>query len=106
MPFTQDRDGRPLWLLDYSIVRMGTIIPQARWFPDNVTDYTNDVAEAVSQMPIFFMQKNGTLGLSLDDAINGCCQNLRDARVLAQLGEKTTTHIRIAVRDCGPRVFV
>ena len=67
---------------------MGTIIPQARWFPDNVTDYRNHVAEAVSQMPVFFMQKNGTLGHSLDDAINGCCQNLRDARVLAQLGGK------------------
>ncbi|KAH9995586.1 hypothetical protein BJV77DRAFT_961023 [Russula vinacea] len=95
-PFTQDHDGRPLWLLDYSIVRMGTVIPQARWSPDNATDYRNHVAAAVLQMPIFFTQKDGILGLSLDDAINGRCQTLRDARMLAQLGGKTTTHIRIA----------
>ncbi|KAF8479781.1 hypothetical protein DFH94DRAFT_496786 [Russula ochroleuca] len=95
-PFTQDRDGRPLWLLDYSIVRTGTVIPQALWSPDNATDHRNHVAEAILQMPIFFMQKNGILGLSLNDAINGRCQTLRDARMLAQLGGKTTTHIRIA----------
>jgi hypothetical protein len=96
-PFTEDRDGRPLWLLDYSIVRTGTVIPQARWSPDNATDYRNHVTEAILQMPIFFMQKNGIIGLSLDDAINGRCQTLRDARMLAHLGGKTTTHIRIGV---------
>jgi hypothetical protein len=85
---------------------MGTVIPQARWSPDNATDYRNHVAAAVLQMPIFFMQKDGILGLSLADAINGRCQTLRDARMLAQLGGKTTTHIRIAVRDRWPRVFV
>jgi hypothetical protein len=85
---------------------MGTVIPQARWSPDNVADHRNHVAEAILQMPIFFMQKNGILGLSLDDAINGRCQTLRDARVQAQLGGKTTTHIRIAVCDRCPRVVV
>ena len=85
---------------------MGTVIPQARWSPDNATDYRNHVVEAVLQMPIFFMQKDGVLGLSLDDAINGRCQTLRDARMLEQPGKKTTTHICIAVRDRWPRVFV
>jgi hypothetical protein len=85
---------------------MGTVIPQALWSPDNATDHRNHVTEAILQMPIFFMQKNGIIGLSLDDAINGRCQTLRDARTLAQLGGKTTTHIRIAVRDRWPRVFV
>jgi hypothetical protein len=95
----QDRNGRPLWLLDYSIVGTGTVIPQARWSPENVNDHRQYVAEAILQMPIFFVQQNGILGLSLDDAINGRCQTLRDARMQAQLGGRTTTHIRIGV--CG-----
>lgn len=100
-PLTQDRNGRPLWLLDHSIVRVGTVIPQARWSPENVNDHRHHVAEAILQMPIFFFQQDGTLGLSLDDAINGRCQTLRDNRVQAQLGGRTTTHIRIGV--CGRR---
>jgi hypothetical protein len=78
-------------------MRIGTVIPQARWSPENVNDHRHHVAEAILQMPIFFMQQNGTLGLSLDDAINGRCQTLRDSRVQAQLGGKVTTHIRIGV---------
>ena len=86
---------------------MGTVIPQARWSPDNATDYRNHVIEAVLQMPIFVMQKKkDILGLSLADAINGRFQTLRDARMLAQLGGRTTMHICIAVRDRWPRVFV
>ena len=77
----------------------GTVIRQVRWTPENVNDHRHHVAEAVLQMPIFFMQQNGILGLSLDDAINGRCQTLRDARMQAQLGRKTTTHIRIGVGD-------
>ena len=55
-------------------------------------------------MPIFFLQ-DSALGLSLNDAIDGRCHTLRDARVQAQLGGRTTTHIRIGV--CGlPRTVV
>jgi hypothetical protein len=96
-PFSQDHNGHPLWLLDYSVVRTGTVIPQARWYPENVNDYRQHVAEATLQMPIHFVQQNGVLGLSLDDAINGRCQTLLNPRAQAQLGGKTTTHIRIAV---------
>jgi len=104
-PFLQDRDGHPLWLLDDSIVRTGTVIPQARWSPQNVNDYRQHVAEAKLQMPIYFYQQNGVLGLSLEDAINGRCQTLRDSRVQAQLGGKATTHIRIGVSSHW-RIFV
>ena len=97
----QDHNGRPLWLIDYSVVPIGTVIPQARWSPGSVNDRRHYVAEAVLQMPIFFLQQDGTLGLSLDDATNGRCQTLRDARVQAHLGGRTTTHIRIGV--CGWR---
>ena len=52
------------------------------------------------QMPIFFTQENGDLGLSLDDAMNGRCQTLRDAQMQAHLGGRTTTHICIKVCSC------
>jgi hypothetical protein len=96
-PFLQDPNGHPLWLLDYSTLRTGTVIPQVRWSPENVNDHRQHVAEAILQMPIYFLQQNGVLGLSLDDAINGRCQTLHDSRMQAQLGGKVTTHIRIGV---------
>jgi len=105
-PSLQDRNGHPLWLLDYSIVQTGTVIPQVRWSPENVNDHRQHVAEAILQMPIYFVQQTGVLGLSLDDAINGRCQTLRDSRVQAQLGGKTTTHIRIGVSSRRPTWYL
>jgi hypothetical protein len=101
-PLMQDRSGRPLWLLDYSIAETGTTVPQELWSPQNVNDFRQYVTEAELQMPIFFVQENGHLGLSLDDAMNGRCQTLRGARMQAHLGGKTTTHIRIKVCNCRP----
>ena len=105
-PFLQDTDGHPLWLLDYSIVPTGTVIPQARWSPENVNDHRQYVAGAILQMPIYFIQQNGVLGLSLDDASKGRCQTLRNPRAQAQLGGKTTTHIRISVRSHWPTSYL
>ena len=96
----QDSNDRPLWLLDYVIVRTGTVIPQALWYPKNENEGRKHVDEAVLQMPIFYVQQDGSLGISLDDAINGRCHTLRDARTQTQFGGKTTTYIRIGV--CGP----
>ena len=101
-PFTQDYNGRPLWLLDYSIEGTGKVIPQARWSPEHVDDHRHHVNEAILQMPIFFIQQNGTLGLSLDDACNNHCHTLRDARMQAQFGGSSTTYIRIAVCNRWP----
>ena len=106
VPFMRDRNNRPLWLLDYSIVWTGTIIPQALWSPENVNDHRQHVTRAILQMPIFFAQQDGSLGISLDDAINGRCHTLRDAGMQAQLGGKTTTYIRIGVCGCWPRIVM
>ncbi|KAI0295955.1 hypothetical protein BC826DRAFT_256982 [Russula brevipes] len=92
----QNDGGSPLWLLDYSVVPMGTVVPQALWFPHNVNDLRQYVTDATLQMPIFFVHEHGTLGLSLDDAINGRCHTLRDAQMHAQLGGRVSTHIRIS----------
>jgi hypothetical protein len=93
----QDPSGHPLWLLDYSVVRIGTVVPQSLWSPRNMNDFRQYVTEATLQLPIFFTQENGALGLSLIDAANGRCQTLRGTRMHAHLGGKYTTYIRILV---------
>ncbi|KAF8269840.1 hypothetical protein EI94DRAFT_1798831 [Lactarius quietus] len=90
-----DLNDVPL-LLDYVVKDIGTVVPQTLWTPHNKNDLKQHVEEADLQLPIFFIQ-NGDLGLSLEDAVNGRCHStLRDARTYAQLGGKTTTHIRIS----------
>jgi hypothetical protein len=97
-PLAWDHTGAPLWVLDYAIKTVGTVVPQTLWTPHNKNDMKQHVEEADLQLPIFFIHENGDLGLSLEDAVNGRCHSaLRDARTHAQLGGKTTTHIRISV---------
>jgi len=100
----QATSGYLLWLLDYSVMSIGTVVPQSLWSPRNVTDFRQYVTEAPLQLPIFFTQENGFLGLSLDDAFHGRCQTLRDARMQAHLGGKYTTYIRILVCSRWPRI--
>ena len=101
----QDPSGRPLWLLDYSFVPIGTVVPQELWFRQSVNDWQY-VTEAELQMPIFFIQNNNHLGLSLGDAINGRCHTLRGAQTHAHLGGKVTTFIRIKVCSRRPGAAV
>ncbi|KAI9464619.1 hypothetical protein BJY52DRAFT_831821 [Lactarius psammicola] len=91
-PFMRGRNGVPL---DYVIDNIGTVVPQTWWTPHNANDFRQHVEEAELQLPIFFIHENGNLGLSLNDAAHGRCRTLRDADTQAQLGGKTTTHIRI-----------
>jgi len=37
-PYMQGQDGRPLWVLDHSVVHTGTVVPQALWSPQGVND--------------------------------------------------------------------
>jgi hypothetical protein len=104
-PLMQDHNGRPLWLLDYSIAPTGTVVPQALWSPQDVNDFKQYVTDAELQMPIFFTQENGHLGLSLDDAANGRCHTLRGARAHVHLGGQTTTFIRIKVCSHQPNLL-
>lgn len=85
----------PVWLLDYVIKDIGTVVPQTLYIPHNRSDYGRYVEEAELQMPIFFVHENGDLGLPLEDAISGQCHTLRHADTQAQLGGRSTTHIRI-----------
>jgi len=98
--YMQGQDGRPLWVLDHSVVHTGTVVPQTLWSPQGVNDIRQHVAEIFLQMPIFFTNVNGAVGLSLSDGTNGRYQTLSDGCKEAQLGGRVTTHIRILV--CSP----
>lgn len=86
----------PCWVLDRGIVDRGTVVPQTMWSPDSPVNRRQNIEKALLQMPIFFEDKNGGLGLSLGASIDGGC-DVRDANDPAPLGPRTTTHIRIVV---------
>ena len=101
-PYIPARTPNPpdRWLLDRGIVNGGTVVPQTMWSPKSVTDKRLHVETAELQMPVFFEEKDGGLGLSLGTCrtcIDGRCRVLRDPTVPAPLGQKSTTHIRIVV---------
>ena len=101
----EDLNGHPLWLIDYSVTDSGTVVPQSLWSTGNTTDLGQHYTEASLQLPIFFTQENGEVGLSLDDAANGRYQTLRDAQTQAPLGGGHTTNIRILVCSRWPRSY-
>jgi hypothetical protein len=84
-------------LLDRAVVNRGTVVPQKMWSPNTIIDQKQHVEEVVLQMPIFFEDANGRLGLPLETAAAGRCHGIRNAHKFAPLGDKSTTHIRIGV---------
>jgi hypothetical protein len=87
-----------LWLLDYGIVNRGTVVPQTMWSPISLIDIRRHIETAELRMPVFFEDKDGRVGISLGECVDGQCRALLDPKGPAPLGQKTTTHIRIVVR--------
>ncbi|KAF8495891.1 hypothetical protein F5888DRAFT_1804443 [Russula emetica] len=82
--------------LDYSVrTTRGTVIPQRRWTPADEVDVHRHVECSALQPPIFFINHNGGTGFWLPDILQGRHHDLYDGDREAQLGGKTTTHIRI-----------
>ena len=67
------------------------------WSPDSATERRRYVERAELQMPVFFKNCDGGLGLSLEASTDSRRCGLRDSYDPAPLGQKTTTHIRIVV---------
>ncbi len=85
-------------LLDHSMrATQGTVVPQSRWIPADDVDVRRHVEGAVLQLPIFFVNRNGSLGFWLPDIPRGCDRDLHNANTFAPLGGRTTTHVRINV---------
>ncbi|KAH9164875.1 hypothetical protein EDB89DRAFT_1858896 [Lactarius sanguifluus] len=87
---------QPTPLLDHSSrATQGTIVPQRRWTPLDEVDIRRHVEHANLQLPIYFVNSNGSIGFPLPDILRGCDRDLRNAKSFATLGGRTTTHIRI-----------
>jgi hypothetical protein len=92
---------RPLpesnWVLDRSMVAMGTVVPQAMWSPPSVEDKRWLVGEAELQIPIFFEGPDGKLGIPLEAAASGQCDGLTNAHEIARVGQRSMLNVRILV---------
>ena len=85
-------------LLDYNIsATTGTVVPQRRWTPADDVEIRRHVESAVLQLPIFFVNHNGSLGFRLPDILRGCNRELHNANSFAPLGGKYMMHVRIHV---------
>ncbi len=89
-------NNRPAWLLDYMMRSVGTVVPQRLWTLTSASDAQLYGTTALN-MPIFFVQKDGALGLPLNQAAAGNCAALLNARAPAPVGQCHTTTIRILV---------
>jgi hypothetical protein len=94
-------NGRQAWLLDYHITPGGSVVPQQIWFPQGQGDWRRYVEQAQLQMPLFFVNADGNLGVPVTNAAAGQMY-LRGAGDPAPFGDKTTTKIRICVCVLAP----
>ena len=84
------------WLLDYAIRPGGTVVPQLLWSPQGQGDWRRYVQQATLNLPVFFVNADGSLGVPVAYAAAGQ-MTLRNAKEPPPLGDKTTTKIRISV---------
>jgi len=75
----------------------GTVIPQRRWTPTDEVDIRRHVQEAALQLPVFFVNRNDSVGFWLPDILEGRDRDLNNRDSQAPLGETATAHIRINV---------
>ena len=98
MNYGQQPLGHPTQLpLDFRRTTEGTVVPQRRWTPADEVDIRRHVQEAALQFPVFFVNRNGSVGFSLPDILEGRDSDLYNRDSHAPLGGRTTTHIRINV---------
>jgi hypothetical protein len=89
--------------LDYSIptttraTTQGAVVPQRRWAPADEIDVRRHVANATLQLPIYFVNRNGGIGLWLPDILRGMDRDLYNGDREAPLGGGASTHLRINV---------
>jgi hypothetical protein len=99
----RDEHQHPEWLIDYDARDLkGTVVPQALWVPRSQNATTKFVLDAVLQLPIFFVCSDGTVGLPLQEAIEGPGRTLLWAQQPAPVGRHATFHLRIKVSSGSP----
>ncbi|KAH9171209.1 hypothetical protein EDB89DRAFT_1973608 [Lactarius sanguifluus] len=87
------RQTRTPWVIDYMVWNQGTVIKQQIQAPQNLQDFLRP--------PIFFVHKNGGLGLLLNQAAGGYCMPLQGASQPAPLGTTCGSHAQIRINWRG-----
>ena len=84
--------------LDFNVgTTEGTVVPQQRWIPADEVDVRRHIEGASLQLPIFFINRNGGIGFTLHDILQGRDIDLFNRDTQAPLGGVSTTHVRINV---------
>jgi hypothetical protein len=84
--------------LDYDVRSLGgTVVPQALWSPHGKNATKKYVLDATLQWPVFFVREDRTVGIPLQEAVEGQCPALLGAKTHAPLGGRCTLHVRIKV---------
>ena len=98
-------NGRHGWLLDYHVRPGGSVVPQQIWSPLSQWDWCRYIERARLQMPLFFVNADGTLGVPIVNAAVGqMC--LHGAGEPVPFGDKATAKIRICVCTLAPSMRV
>lgn len=92
-PDLDPRQPQTPWVIDHMVWNQGTVIGQQRWDTRNQYEFLCP--------PIFFVHRNGGLGLPLNQAAGGDCMSLRGASQPAPLGETCGTHAQIRINWHG-----
>jgi len=93
--------GHPAWLLDYRIRPGGSVVPQQIWFPQGQGDWRRYVEQAPLQMPLFFNNTDGSLGVPLVNATAGQMA-LLGANQPVPFSDRSTAKIRIGWPGYAP----
>ncbi|KAH9021303.1 hypothetical protein EDB85DRAFT_433210 [Lactarius pseudohatsudake] len=88
-PDLDPRQPQTPWVIDHMVWNQGTVIGQQIWAARIQYEFLCP--------PIFFVHRNGGLGLPLNQAAGGDCMSLRGASQPAPLGETCSTHAQIRI---------
>ena len=87
-PDLDPRQQQTPWVIDYTVLNQGTVIKQQIYVPR--------IQLESLRPPIFFVHRNGGLGLPLNQAAGGDCMSLQGASHLTPLGA-CSTHAQIRI---------
>jgi len=89
-------NGNLMLVLDYSVdLSRGPVVPQTIWQPLSGRNRQRFVTGARLELPIFFVHEDGTVGVTVADALSCNCATLRGFCDTAPLGDQTTKHFGI-----------
>jgi hypothetical protein len=88
------------WILDYyADPSLGTVIRQRLYQPTGTETVNMHVLQAPLRKPVFFILRDGSIGISLNSASGKLTHEIVNERERTDFGGLTTTHFVINVRN-------